>query len=241
MKVVVTFGIYSFVNCKLLPQHSESLRVKFNCLNSFLNSLSDNKVIVTNVPELKYDRTLVRISNKTKSRCLRSLPEPYIYILDLRSITVDSTIKWLKDIHLFNPRAIFYLIIPEMGKVQVTKLLNNYIFKVWFVDIFTGHFYTWLNYNKSRGAKLNKFAVECGNIKDFIWNQSEQFWENKTVTVGLRIGAPFVTGQETGLEEMVFKYIQDWLKLNISFWYLPTEVRIQLFLNKTFSYFFLYV
>lgn len=233
VKVVVSLGIYSFVNCKLLPQHSESLGVKFKCLNTFLNSLSDNKVIVTNVPELKYDGTLVRISNKTKSRCLRSLPEPYMYILDLRSITVDSTIKWFRDIHLFNPRAIFYLIIPELGKIQVTKFLNNYIFKVWFVEIFTGHVYTWLNYNKSSVTKLHKFTDECGNIKDFIWNQ-EQFWENKTVTVGLRIGAPFVTGQETGLEEMMFKYIQDWLKLNISFWYLPTEVIIKLLFLQLF-------
>lgn len=226
VKVVVTFGIYSFVNCKLLPQQSESLRIKFKCLSTFLNSLSDNRVIVTNVPELKFHGgTLVRISNRTKSRCLRSLPEPYMYILDLRFITVDSTIEWLRDIHLFNPRAIFYLIIPDMIKVQVTKFFNNYIFKVVFVDIFGGRVYTWWNYNNSCMTTLHKFSEECDNIKAFIWNQkSEQFWKNKTVTVGLRIGAPFVTGQETGLEEMMFRYIQDWLKLNISFWYLPTEV-----------------
>lgn len=230
VKVVVTFGIYSFVNCKLLPQHSESLGVK--CLSVFLNSFSDNRVVVTNIPELKfYNTTLVRISNKTKSKCLGSLPEPYMYILDLCFITVDNTLKWLKDIQLFNPRAIFYLIIPQKKKVQVTKFLKNYIFNVLFVDNFSGHVYTLFSYNNS--------SMTCDNIKSVIWNQkSEQFWENKSITVGLRIGAPFVTGQETGLEEMMFRYIQDWLKINISFWYLRTEVIYLLFLKLFLQYFF---
>lgn len=184
--------------------------------------LITNKVVVTNVDEERFSKgvALVKISSRGQTRSFRKIPEPSLYILDLRSVSLSEIIDLLKSMIIFNPKALFYLIISEIGDIQVSSLMRNYIHKVVLVTV-KGHTYTFFPYNSTNVGQLEllKNISQCHTSQLETIPPPLKYLRSFKLNVVLKINSPYVTGNGNGFEESMIKYIQTWLKINVSFSY----------------------
>lgn len=212
----------------LLPHKNEFSIAKLQCVTSLLQKISTtNKVLLTNVEEEGFSKgvALLQISSSGQSRSFLTIPEPSLYILDLRLVSLRKIINRLKSMLIFNPKALFYLIIPEFRDIHISNLMRNRILKA-VIATMEGYTYSFL-YPQ---LELLKNISQCGTIELETKSLPLKYLRDFKLNAVLRISFPHVTGNGTGFEESMIKYIQTWLKINVSFSYRQMGVMLLLFI-----------
>lgn len=222
------------VTCGLLPHKNETCSIaKLQCVTSLLRKISiTNKVLLTNVEEEGFSKgiALLKISSHGQLKSFQAIPEPSLYILDLRSVSLSEIFDLLRSMIIFNPKALFYLIISEVRDIQVSSLMRNHIHKA-VITTMEGHTYTFFPYNSTHGGHLEllKNISQCDIIQLETYSLPLKYLRDFKLNVVLKVNSPYVNGNGTGFEESMIKYIQTWLKINVSFSYRPMGVMLLLF------------
>lgn len=233
MKTIKFFVIlaltYVAVMCKLIFEESKKLRIDLTYVKKVLYSPSfvnvSTTVLFINDEEITFppDLPSLRMNNSTEKNCFRSYVIPDLYVVDLRTITIDRIILALRSKCVFNPRTLFYFIVNSTYTFETNNLAQNYITNFIITDI-SGQMLTCLNFHANTSLKRQSLPQRfCANNTKKIWYPSSTRTKFN-LTVLLRITNPYVSGNGTGLEEQLLKYIYDWLEINVTFMYLPLGV-----------------
>lgn len=225
MKTIKLFVIFAVTNlsvkCKLIYDQTETLYINFTYVKKVFSLVKvPTTVLFMNDEEVTLPPGLpsLRINNSSEKYCFRSYIKPDLYIVDLRTITMDRVILALRSKCVFNPRTLFYFIVNSTINFETNDLAQNYISNFIITDI-RGQMLTCLNFDANTRKQF------CANNTNNIYYWYPSSTRTKlNLTVVLRITNPYVTGNGTGLEEQLLKYIYDWLKINVTFIYLPFGV-----------------
>lgn len=222
IKLFVILAVtYVSVMCKLIVEESKTLHIDFTYVKQVFFNLSfvnvPTTVLLNNDEEVILPPALpsVRINN-TEKNCFKSHIEPHLYVVDLRTITLEKVILAFRSKCVFNPRVLFYFIVNSTFNFETNNLAQNYISNFIISDI--------------RGQMLTCYTDTSVKRQQFCANNTKNIWypsstrTKSSLDIVLRITNPYVTGSGTGLEEQLLKYIHDWLKINVTFKYLPFGV-----------------
>lgn len=243
VKLYIALSVSLICNCKLLPLNQTDFATDsvLKCLKTinkghFLGI--SHKYVVTNFVELlRGNVPWMTVQNTSEIKCLLIMcPKINAYILDLRHESSEELLNHLAANHMFNPTALFAIFINSIEKFNLHVLANRYVDKVLLLD--------------KNGSIFSYFPYKYGNvnnpdlalIKIGLCNSSQELnlaaighrpktWENTTVNVLFRVTAPYVTGNNDGMEENCIKLFKKYLKVNASIEYLQFGVR--LLENKT--------
>lgn len=224
MKTIKLFVIFAVTNlsvkCKLIFDETETLHINFNYVKKVFSLVKvPTTVLFINDEEVTLPPGLpsLRINNSNEKYCFRSYIKPDLYVVDLRTITIDRVILALRSKCVFNPRTFFYFIVNSTINFE-NDFIQHYISNFIITDI-RGSMLTCLNF--ADNTRQQQF---CANNTNNIYWYPSSTQTKLNLTVVLRITNPYVTGNGTGLEEQLLKYIYDWLKINVTFLYLPFGV-----------------
>ncbi|KAH1017374.1 hypothetical protein HUJ05_008021 [Dendroctonus ponderosae] len=207
---VISYQNVSFLIAQLF--HTLNAQMLINVTN-FVQNLNGNLPWMT-------------VENTSEVNCLLNLcPKINLYILDLRHVSSEDCVNHLVANYMFNPTALFVIFINSIKEFNLYFLARRYVDKVLLLDkdgqIFSYFPYKYGNVNNPDLAPIN--IGLCNSTQEINLNsigQKAKSWENTTINVLFRVTAPYVTGNNDGMEENCIKLFKKYLKVNASIKYL---------------------